>query len=208
MDTVPTGPPEGTWQHDFGVAASINASRAFNYASNFAFDNPGVIAGASIGLLLCGTAMGLRIIWRKPKSKLRYVYNRVIRNPVSRFFGPVRRLHARWSRRNQRVQMAKWEKGHIADAFQNVLDQLCEDKKISRQKKRRLQGQLAVFFNLPDLARKKNHPHAVAERLKANEVSKHGPAKPIPGPKPGEDVVPLYKGLGNDYLSRKKVASA
>lgn len=206
MDT--TGPPEGSWQYEFGHAVTHYSTVTANAVQNYAFDNPGVIFGASVGLLLCGTAMGLRIVWRKPNNKLRYAYNRVIRNPASRFFGPVRRLHARWSRRNQRAKMAKWRDSRIADEFEDALFRLCEEKIISRQQKRRLANKLAEFFGLPDLARRKTHPDVLAARIKANDTSKFGPVKPIPGPKPGEDVVPLYKGLGGGYLDRKKAASA
>lgn len=207
MDT--TGPPEGTWQYDLGHAVTQFSTVTAHAVQNYAFDNPGVIFGTSIGLLLCGTAMGLRIIWRRPENKLRGVFNRYIRNPVSRkLLGPVRRFHRRWSARNQRAKMAKWRDSRIADEFEDALFKLCEEKVISRQQKRRLANKLAEFFGLPDLARRKTHPDVLAARLKANNTSKFGPVKPIPGPKPGENTIPLYQGLGGGYLDRKKAASA
>lgn len=202
MDT--TGPPEGTWQYEFGAATTHYGSQV----ALWAFDHSGVVFGVATGLLLCGTAMGARYIYRRiPEKGIRKVYNRVVRNPWSKLARPFRRFHRKWSERNQRIKMAKWKKGHLTDAFLNAIDNEYLEGRLSRQERRRLQNQIATFFELPDLARKSTHPSAVERRIKANKTSKTGPVKEIPGPRPGENTVPMYEGLGHGYLDRKKAAT-
>ena len=102
--------------------------------------------------------------------------------------------------------MAKWKKGHLADVLLNVLYEEAEAGRISKQEFRRLQTDMGKFFDLPDLIRRKTDKKAVAARLKANKEHTIGPKGIIPGGKPGENIVPLYEGLGHKYLSTKKVS--
>ena len=104
--------------------------------------------------------------------------------------------------------MAKWRKGHLANAFYETIHREIESGRLSAQQGKRLQSEMSKFFGLPDLARIKTHADAIRHRLELNKEYTIGPTKPIPGPMPGENVVPIYKfeGLGAKFLKRKGTA--
>lgn len=102
--------------------------------------------------------------------------------------------------------MAKWKKELVADIFYDGLTKACDDHLLSKHDKRRLMKQIAEFFGIADLKRANNHPEAIRKKIKDNREHKTGPKGEIPGGKPGENVIPLYQGLGHKYLSRKKSA--
>jgi len=119
-------------------------------------------------------------------------------------------MHRRWSERNLRAKMAKFEKRHLADIFIDGLYKGAEEGVISRQTFKKVQAGLAVFFDLPDLNRKKTHPQAVAHeqamkkaKIKERKGKVPGPQNKIPGGKPGENTTPVYKGIGHSYLVKK-----
>ena len=185
-------------------------SRSVAEVVNFMMDYSYEI-GTFIGLvlLLCGTAMGIRYIWQRwIRWPARGLYNRLIRNPISWLLKPARRLHRRYSERGQRAQMAKWKKGHLADVFFNALLIELTEHRISAGEFRRLKSGIAKFFDLPDLVSKKTHPDAIKRQ---NEMTKRrlreeklaGPTKIVPGGKPGENVIPIYEGLGAKFLKRR-----
>lgn len=104
--------------------------------------------------------------------------------------------------------MAKWRKGHLANAFYETIHREIEAGRLSKQQGKQLQSKLATFFGLDDLSRIKTHDDAIKHRLMLNNMHEIGPAqaKPAWGGKPGENVVPQYEQLGSKFLSRKKVA--
>jgi hypothetical protein len=104
--------------------------------------------------------------------------------------------------------MAKWRKGHLANAFYETIHREIEAGRLSKQQGKQLQSQLAKFFGLDDLARIKTHDDAIRRKLLLNKEYEIGPKGPIPGGKPGEDIVPIYKfeGLGSKFLKRKGAA--
>lgn len=165
-------------------------------------------------MCLGGAAMGIRYIWRthlrSELSQLWYgsiwLYHIAIRNPVSKWLQPLRRLHSKWSAQNLRETMAKWRKGHLANAFYETIHREIEAGRLSKQQGKQLQSQMAKFFGLDDLARLKTHQDAIRQRLMLNKLHEIGPAKEIPGGKPGEDIVPEYGQLGSKFLGRKKTA--
>ncbi len=158
---------------------------------------------------LCGIAMGVRYIWlgwfRDPLIKL---YNRIIRNPITRLMGPLRARLSRRAANTLREKMAKWRKGHLANAFYETIHREIEAGRLSKQQGKQLQSQLAKFFGLDDLARIRTHDDAIKHRLMLNKEYEIGPKNPIPGGKPGEDIVPEYKfeGLGSKFLNKKGAA--
>ena len=104
--------------------------------------------------------------------------------------------------------MAKWRKGHLANAFYETIHREIEAGRLSKQQGKQLQSQLAKFFDLDDLARIKTHDDAIKRKLLLNKEYEIGPKNPIPGGKPGEDVVSMYKfeGLGSKFLNKKGAA--
>jgi hypothetical protein len=167
-------------------------------------------------LLLCGIAMGVRYIWRRlhtqrVKDTYYWVYKTLLRNPWQMLSRPFRRLHRRWSEKNLRAKMAKFEERIIADKILDVLYDEVEAGRISKGRFRRLQTQMGEFFNISDLCRRKLHPEAIKamrakEKLKGPTGNKNNPSPKIPGGKPGENVIPLYEGLGHKYLSKKQAS--
>lgn len=163
-------------------------------------------------LLLCGMAMGIRYIWQRyfrqrllpVKDAGYWLYKKLLRNPWQQFSRPIRKFHRRWSERNQRAKMAKFEERIIADKILDVLYEEVEAGRISKGRFRRLQTEMGNFFNIPDLCRRKLHPEAI-KAMRAKEKLA-GPKNKIPGGKPGENVVPIYQGLGHKYLSKKGAA--
>jgi hypothetical protein len=163
-----------------------------------------VILFIGLTLLLCGMAMGARYLWLRYKDARYWLYKRLFRNPWQWLSRPIRRLHRRWSERNLRAKMAKFEERIIADKILDVLYDEVEAGRISKGRFRRLQTEMGEFFGIPDLCRRKLHPEAI-KAMRAKEKLA-GPKGKIPGGKPGENVVPIYKGLGHKYLKTKGVA--
>ena len=168
-----------------------------------------VIALSIVFLSLCGITMGVRYIWRMLFHKrFIYLWHRLVRNPLSWLLQPLRRAHSRWSNRNQREKMAKWRKGHLANAFYETIHREIEAGRLSAQQGKQLQDKLGQFFGLDDLRRIKTHADAIRHKLLLNKEYEIGPKNPIPGGKPGEDIVPVYKfeGLGSKFLNKKGAA--
>jgi len=180
----------------------------FQAISEWAYDNPDVILLVGTGLVLCGIALAIRHIWRRwLKGGTTKVYHKVLRNPVRWLLRPFNRLHRRWSEQNLGIKMAKWKKELIANIFYEGLTQACDEHLISKHDKRRLMKELAHFFDIADLKKPNNHKEALKKKILENREFQIGPKGEIPGGKPGENVVPLYKGLGEEYLSRKKASA-
>jgi len=160
-------------------------------------------------LLLCGMTMGVRYLWRyyfsqQLKDMGYWVYKTLLRNPWQWLSRPFRRLHRRWSEKNLRAKMAKFEERIIADKILDVLYDEVEAGRISKARFRRMQTEMGNFFNIPDLCRRKLHPEAIKNMRKKEKLA--GPKGKIPGGKPGEDVIPLYEALGHKYLKKKGAA--
>lgn len=200
----------GTWEN--GVMASLltvsgvilhgivaTADGVIRYQSE-------LLLFAGLVLLLCGIAMGLRYIWLHHfKDEGYWLYKKLLRNPWQMVTRPFRRMHRRWSEQNLRVKMAKFEERIIADKILDVLYDEVEAGRISKARFRRLQTQMGEFFGIHDLCRRKLHPKAIEAYMK--KVKLAGPKSKLPGGKPGENVVPIYEGLGHKYLKKKKGAA-
>src|SRR6266849_4316478 len=98
-------------------------------------------------LLLCGMTMGVRYLWRYYFSKQLkdmgyWVYKTLLRNPWQWLSRPFRRLHRRWSEKNLRAKMAKFEERTIADKILDVLYDEVEAGRISKARFRRMQTEM------------------------------------------------------------------
>ena len=124
-------PRTGTWQYDAMTAASVWAS-----------DNPDIILFIGIGLVLCGMALAIRYLWRRwLRIGTTKVYYKVLKNPVRWLLRPINRYHRRCSDRNLGIKMAKWRKGHLANAFYEAIHMEIEEGRLSRQHVQRLAGE-------------------------------------------------------------------
>ena len=184
-------------------------------------------AGAVMLFCVCGALISISYLWRKHlkdmMSQLQIQFNAAaihlwystVRNPVSWLVQPVRRAHARWSAKNLRETMAKWRKGHLANAFYETIHQQIQAGMMSPQQGKQLQEKMAKFFGLDDLARIKTHAEAIRHRLALNKISDIGPVinqdsglggtKPCWGDEP-QPYGPPVETLGGNFLNRKKVA--
>ncbi len=178
-----------------------------------------VIAILILFTLLCGIAVGTAVsIWyvwsawfRSPLLKL---WNRIVRNPTTRLLGPLRRAWTRRAANTLRDNMAKWRKGHLANAFYETIHREIEAGRLSPQQGKQLQSQMAKFFGVDDLARIKTHADAIKHRLLLNKEYEIGPKGPIPGDDTLDSkgnvsvYVPKYKfeGLGAKFLKKKGTA--
>lgn len=172
---------------------------------------PGWVFMLAVALILCGMGLGIRYIYRRMPEKLfRKIYNRVVRNPWSRFTAPFRRMHRRWSEQHQGKKMAKWKKGHLADVVQEAFFTAHEKGIISRQEYKQLVLEVGKIFGLDDLLPRKNNIAAIRQRVKVNceKIAKENALLPtkreIPGGKPGENTVPQYTDLGSSFIARMK----
>jgi len=110
--------------------------------------------------------------------------------------------------------MAKWRKGHLANAFYETIHREIEAGRLSPQQGKQLQSQMAKFFGVDDLARIKTHADAIKHRLLLNKEYEIGPKGPIPGDDTLDSkgnvsvYVPKYKfeGLGAKFLKKKGTA--
>jgi len=171
-----------------------------------AFENSEIIYGLGAAIIACGlVALMLRAVWQRwLRDKVRPIYWKLIQRPAHRILGPVRRLHRRWSERNQEKRMAKWKAGALADIVGDALLEANVVGVISDQEYRAYMQKAGKALGLPDLVRISNNKLAIAHRVKKNDTSKHGPKGKLPGGKPGEDIVPHYEGLGDRFLKRHR----
>jgi hypothetical protein len=178
---------------------------------NWLIDYSDVITLAIVLLLLCGMVVGIEHIWSRwlhdPVLQLWYKF---VKNPASWLLQPFQRAHARWSNKYQREMMAKWRKGHYANAFYNTIHQMIDDGICSPQQGKQLQAKMAQFFGLDDLARIKTHEDAIRHRLELNKIHEIGPVqdKPAWGDKPaaikkGDFVGPPIESLGSKFLKKR-----
>lgn len=171
-----------------------------------AYENSEFVYGLGTAIIACGlVALMLRAVWRRwLRDKIRPLYWRLIQRPYHRVTGPIRRLHRRWSVRNQEKKMAKWKQGALADIVGDALLEANVIGIISDQEYRAYMQKAGKALGLPDLVRITNNKLAIAHRVKNNDTSKHGPKGQIPGGKPGENVVPNFKAIGEGILARLK----
>lgn len=196
-------------------------------ALDFAIYNTQFVAGVAMLLCAGGAWISIRYLWRKHlrdmvnQLQIRFnatalhLWHTTVRNPVSWLIQPVRQAHARWSAKNLRETMAKWRKGHLANAFYETIHQQIQAGIMSPQQGKQLQEKMAKFFGLDDLARIKTHAHAIRHRLALNKISEIGPVinqdsglggtKPCWGDEP-QPFGPPVEVLGGNFLNRKKVA--
>jgi len=152
-------------------------------------------------LLLLGVALGLRYLYRRYKYNALGAYYRWIRNPLNKYLvHPVRRARTR----RKGNAMAKWRKGYVADLLYGHIFQDWHDGKITKHEATQVAKLLGKEWK--DLLPGNKDRRAIARRLEKNKEYEIGPKNPIPGPKPGENVIPIREGLGSKYLSRKKSA--
>lgn len=172
----------------------------------WAYEHSEIFYGLAAAITACGlVALMLRAVWKRwLRSRLMPVYWLLVQRPMQRILNPIRRLHRRWSVRNQEKRMAKWKAGALADIVGDALLEANIVGVISDREYRAYMQKAGKALGLPDLVRISNHKLAIAHRVKNNDTSKHGPKGPLPGGKPGEDVVPHYEGLGDRFLKRHR----
>lgn len=192
---------------------------------NFTTRNSQIVDGVVMLIILCGAVLGIRYLWRKylrqelidlwnvvstSVTNLWYTY---VKNPISWLIQPIRRVHSKWSAGKLRDTMAKWRKGHLANAFYETIHREIEAGRLSKQQGKQLQAQMAKFFGLDDLARIKTHEKAVEHKLMLNRMHEVGPAQEHPAwgdpPSPikaGDPVGPPVESLGSKWFNRKQVA--
>lgn len=195
-------------------------SQIINLIRQWAYDNPDIVYGIGGAIVACGVvALILRGLWRRwLRDLIRPLYWRLIQRPYHRVTGPIRRLHRRWSERNMEKKMGKWKAGALADIVGDALLEANVVGVISDQEYRAYMQKAGKALGLPDLVRISNNKLAIAHRVKSNaekmklaeknEDGKHvtikGTKAPIPGGKPGEDIVPHFKAIGEGLLARLK----
>src|SRR5215207_5380761 len=139
----------------------------------WAFENSEIVYGLGAAIIACGlVALMLRAVWQRwLRDKARPLYWKLIQRPMHRVLGPVRRLHRRWSVRNQEKKMAKWKAGTLADIVGDALLEANIVGIISDQEYRRYMEKMGKALELPDLIRIRNHKLAVAHRVRNNDTS-------------------------------------
>jgi len=83
-------------------------------------------------------------------------------------------------RKEPEAKMAKFEKRHLAD-YSLMACIRSEEGVISRRRSRKF-SRTAVFFDLPDLNRKKTHPQAVAHEQAMKKAKIKERKGKVPGP--------------------------
>lgn len=190
---------------------------------DFTIFNTAFVSGAVMLGCACGAYFCIKYLWRRHikdllnqlTMKAQVYYYLALRNSISKLIQPIQRIHAKWSSKNWGLMMAKWRKGHLANAFYETIHREIAEGRLSKQQGKQLQAQMAKFFGLDDLARIKTHKEAILHKLALNKLHEIGPkvnqdsglggTKPCWGDEP-QPYGPPIETLGGKFLNRKKVA--